>query len=66
MKPPPRPYMTTGQAARHLAVSNKTVFRWCQQERIPGVFRTLGGHYRIPIAEVEILKGERIETDEAR
>ena len=43
---PETDYMTTGQAARLLGVSPKTVNRWAHEGRIPCIV-TLGGHLRI-------------------
>jgi excisionase family DNA binding protein len=39
-------YLSTGQAARLLGVSPKTVNRWAHEGRIPCIV-TLGGHLRI-------------------
>jgi hypothetical protein len=33
--------------ASHHGVSLRTVRRWCETGRLPGVFRTKGGHYRL-------------------
>lgn len=46
-------FQTTGQAARRLGVSSKTVTRWCESGRILGAIRTEGGHWRVPASYVE-------------
>lgn len=45
-------YLTTTQAARRLSVSPDTVLKWAKAGKIASV-RTYGGHYRIPLSEVE-------------
>jgi excisionase family DNA binding protein len=57
-------YLTTGQAARILGVSPKTVNRWANDGRIPCVV-TLGGHRRFRadvIAAVAVSMG--MQADE--
>lgn len=45
-------YLTTTQAARRLSVSPDTVLKWAKAGKIASI-RTYGGHYRIPLSEVE-------------
>jgi excisionase family DNA binding protein len=40
-------YISTGEAARILGVSPKTVARWAKNGRLPHIV-TLGGHRRLP------------------
>ena len=40
-------YISTGEAARILGVSPKTVARWAKSGRLPHIV-TLGGHRRLP------------------
>ncbi len=47
-------YMTTSQAARLLSVSPDTVLKWVRAGKVKS-YRTLGGHFRIPITELENL-----------
>jgi excisionase family DNA binding protein len=47
-------YMTTTQAARLLSVSPDTVLKWVRAGKVKS-YRTLGGHFRIPISELESL-----------
>lgn len=41
-------YLTTGQAARRLGVSDRAIRYACSEGRIPGVQIDEGGHWRIP------------------
>jgi excisionase family DNA binding protein len=45
-------YITTGEAAKILRVSPKTVARWAKDGRIPHIL-TLGGHRRFPRSAVD-------------
>lgn len=47
-------FLTTGEAARALRVSPKTVARWATDGKIPHIV-TLGGHRRFPSSAVEEL-----------
>lgn len=47
-------YLRTGQAAEILHVSPKTVARWIKEGKLPHR-KTLGGHARLPEAEVRAL-----------
>jgi excisionase family DNA binding protein len=51
--PPPNPpegeYVGTGEAAKILGKSPKTVSRWARDGRLPHIM-TLGGHRRFPTA----------------
>jgi molybdopterin-binding protein len=48
--------LTPGQAAKALNVSYATVKQWIYRRKIRSV-RTPGGHHRIPVSEVERLRG---------
>ncbi|MCK5125619.1 MAG: excisionase family DNA-binding protein [candidate division Zixibacteria bacterium] len=45
-------FLTTSQAAKLLSVSPDTVLKWVKAGKIKSK-RTLGGHFRIPISEIE-------------
>lgn len=45
--PRSREYLYTGEVARLLHVSPKTVARWAKESKLP-YFETLGGHRRFP------------------
>ena len=45
--------LTTGRAARLLGVTTVTVRRWIEMGRLPGSYRTPGGHWRVPRRAVE-------------
>lgn len=47
-------FLTTGEAARILRVSSKTVARWAKEGRLPHLV-TLGGHRRFPESAVRDL-----------
>ncbi len=47
-------YITTGEAARILRVSPKTVARWAKDGKLPHLV-TLGGHRRFPLGEIRRL-----------
>lgn len=44
---PPTPFVSSTKAARAWGVSRSLVLRWCQQARIPGVFK-VGRAWLIP------------------
>ena len=46
-------YLTTSQAARLLFVSPDTVLKWVKAGKVTS-YRTLGGHFRIPISELNV------------
>ena len=46
-------YLTTTQAARLLSVSPDTVLKWVKAGKVKS-YRTLGGHFRIPVSELEV------------
>ncbi|WP_457826562.1 MerR family transcriptional regulator, partial [Staphylococcus aureus] len=48
---PEKDYLTTSQAARLLAVSPDTVLKWVRAGKVKS-YRTLGGHFRIPLSEI--------------
>ena len=50
----PAAYITTGQAGRAFGVTAGAVKKWIRQGKIRAI-RTPGGHFRIPIDEVERL-----------
>jgi excisionase family DNA binding protein len=45
------------QAARELGVNKAAVIRWLQKREVAG-WRTPGGHWRIPVTEIERLRAE--------
>jgi excisionase family DNA binding protein len=45
-------YISTGEAARMLRVSPKTVARWAKSGRLPHIV-TLGGHRRFPRGSID-------------
>ncbi len=47
-------YLTTSQAAKLLSVSPDTVLKWVRAGKVKSR-RTLGGHFRIPISELNII-----------
>lgn len=48
-------YMTPPEYGALFEVDGRTVRRWCEAGRIPGVIRTPGGHWRIPTSAVDLL-----------
>ncbi len=48
-----RDYLTTTQAARLMSVSPDTVLKWVKAGKVKS-YRTLGGHFRIPVSELNI------------
>lgn len=50
-------YLTTGEAARLLAVTPDTVLKWIHRGRVTAVL-TAGGHHRIEMGEIRRLQGE--------
>ena len=44
-------YITSGEVARILRVSPKTVARWAKEGRLPHL-GTLGGHWRFPATPI--------------
>ena len=46
-------YLTTSQAARLLKVSPDTVLKWVKAGKVKS-HRTLGGHFRIPLSELDL------------
>jgi excisionase family DNA binding protein len=53
-------YITTGEVARMLGVSPKTVARWAKEGRLPHLV-TLGGHRRFPADAIRALV-DRLEV----
>jgi len=53
--------VTLSQAAEKLGVTTKTIRNWEEKGKIQTV-RTLGGHRRVPLEEIERIQG-RIEVD---
>jgi excisionase family DNA binding protein len=54
-------YLSTGEVARLLFVSPKTVSRWAKEGKLP-FMKTLGGHRRYPEAEIRDL-AERLHQE---
>lgn len=46
-------YLTTSEAARLLKVSPDTVLKWVKAGKVKS-YRTLGGHFRIPVSELDL------------
>jgi len=60
-----RDYLTTTQAARLLSVSPDTVLKWVRAGKVKS-YRTLGGHFRIPVSEMGALEsGQTADTEPA-
>ncbi|MGH2734171.1 MAG: helix-turn-helix domain-containing protein [Actinomycetota bacterium] len=53
-------FLTTGEVARALKVSPKTVARWATDGKLPHIV-TLGGHRRFPSSAIDEL-AERLVT----
>ena len=53
-------FLTTTQAARLLCVSPDTVLKWVKAGKVKS-YRTLGGHFRIPISELDIPTAETFD-----
>lgn len=53
-------WLTLGQAARYLGVSEPTLRKWTDDGRLP-VFRTPGGHRRYLRAELDAFRQRREE-----
>lgn len=51
-------WFSTGEAAKKLGVSFRTIKRWIYSGKIQEYRKTIGGHYRIPKAEIERLLHE--------
>jgi excisionase family DNA binding protein len=49
---PRKKYLSTGAAARKLAVSRATFQRWCREGHIPAQI-TRGGHYRVTVEAID-------------
>jgi excisionase family DNA binding protein len=41
------------EVARLLGVNARTIKRWAESGKLPGAFRTPGGHWRVPVSAVE-------------
>ncbi len=50
-------YITTGEVARILRVSPKTVARWAKEGKLPHLV-TLGGHRRFPASAIHELAAD--------
>jgi excisionase family DNA binding protein len=57
-------YITSGEVARILRVSPKTVARWAKEGRLPHLV-TLGGHRRFPAAPIHAL-ARKLHVAESR
>ena len=55
------PYIRVGEVAELLSVSPQTVARWAREGRIANL-RTLGGHRRYRLADIEALAAARTEA----
>ncbi len=56
-------YVTTSKAGEMLSRTDRAVRALCESGRFPGAFRPfVGGHWRIPLADVEAM----IEAGKAR
>lgn len=51
-------YLTTTEAAKLLSVSPDTVLKWVRAGKVNS-YRTLGGHFRIPVSELNIPKSSQ-------
>jgi excisionase family DNA binding protein len=58
-------YITSGEVARILRVSPKTVARWAKEGRLPHLV-TLGGHRRFPATPIHELARKLEMGDPAR
>lgn len=57
LRPDTGDYLTSTQAASILGVSSaNTVKNWLEGGYFPGAFKTPGGHWRFPRAEVEAMR----------
>ena len=56
-------YITSGEVARILRVSPKTVARWAKEGRLPHLV-TLGGHRRFPSGPIHELARQLKVVDE--
>jgi excisionase family DNA binding protein len=56
-------YLTTSQAAGLLHVASDTVLKWVRAGKIRS-YKTLGGHFRIPVSAVEAAMPEKANGDE--
>ena len=43
------------EVARLLGVNARTIKRWAESGKLPGAFRTPGGHWRVPAATVAVI-----------
>jgi len=48
-------YVTTGEVGRACGVTASAVKKWIRQGKVRAI-RTPGGHFRIPVEEIERLK----------
>jgi len=61
MKYKGKDYLTTTEAAKLLSVSPDTVLKWVRAGKVNS-YRTLGGHFRIPVSELDLPKSAPTET----
>jgi excisionase family DNA binding protein len=59
--------LTTGEAARMLGITKRTLRRWIDDGHVEGAFRTAGGkqygHWRVPFGEVQRLRNDDGDLD---
>ena len=44
--------VSTGEAARSLGISGRTLARWVQEGRVDPALTTAGGHYRFDVEQL--------------
>jgi len=59
-------WLSISRAADLMGVHPETIRAWEREGKITGIIRTLGGHRRIPISEVERLLGRELTDEEKR
>jgi excisionase family DNA binding protein len=55
-------YMTTGEVAKVLGISPKTVARWAKEGKLPHLV-TLGGHRRFPAKPIRELARTQLRAN---
>src|SRR5215213_2638010 len=59
-------WLSLGQAAKYLGVSERTLRKWADEGRLPA-FSTPGGHRRFRLADLDrFLTGARVPSPQAR
>ena len=59
-------WLSVSKTADLIGVHPATIRVWEKEGKIDGIIRTLGGHRRIPISEVERLLGRELTDEEKR